>query len=250
MPNPFVISSPAHQSETGQFFHGLPREARDEILSLSMSRKVFARSILTNQDDPADYLFLLKSGTARHFFTTVDGKKSLLLWLREGDIFGASALLPERATYVVSTEMVKEGVVAVWHRETIIKLAAEYPLLLNNSLRIASTYLIWYVAAHEALLSRSARQRLTHVLTTLAAGIGHKVQGGIELAITNEELANAANVTPFTTSRLLSQWQRTNALEKRRGTLLLRDPKRLSPSVSDHEFQSLKLRTRKQRIAP
>jgi CRP-like cAMP-binding protein len=78
-----------------------------------------------------------------------------------------------------------------------------------------------------ALVSHGARQRLARVLTTLAAGIGHKVPDGIELEITNEELANAANVTPFTASRLLSEWQRDGAVRKRRGSIVLRSPQRL-----------------------
>jgi hypothetical protein len=34
-------------------------------------------------------------------------------------------------------------------------------------------------------------------------------------------LANAANVTPFTASRLISAWQRSGAVKKSRGKLLL-----------------------------
>jgi hypothetical protein len=32
--------------------------------------------------------------------------------------------------------------------------------------------------------------------------------------MTNEELANAANVTPFTPSRMMSAWQRDRAFSK------------------------------------
>jgi CRP-like cAMP-binding protein len=64
-------------------------------------------------------------------------------------------------------------------------------------------------------------------LVTLAVTIGHKTAGGVELDVTNEELANAANITLFTSSRLLSQWQRDGALTKSRGKVLLRSPARL-----------------------
>jgi CRP-like cAMP-binding protein len=62
---------------------------------------------------------------------------------------------------------------------------------------------------------------------TLAHSVGHEARGGIELHITNEDLANAANVTPFTASRLMSEWQRSRGLEKRRGKVVLRSPERL-----------------------
>jgi hypothetical protein len=40
-------------------------------------------------------------------------------------------------------------------------------------------------------------------------------------------LANAANVTSFTASRLITEWQRNRALIKRRGGVLLASPERL-----------------------
>jgi CRP-like cAMP-binding protein len=78
-----------------------------------------------------------------------------------------------------------------------------------------------------ALISHSARERLAQVVTSLAQGIGHKVHGGVKLEITNEQLANAANLTLFTASRLLSEWQRKGAIVKSRGSILLRTPQRL-----------------------
>ncbi|HEY2168210.1 MAG TPA: helix-turn-helix domain-containing protein, partial [Candidatus Angelobacter sp.] len=70
-------------------------------------------------------------------------------------------------------------------------------------------------------------QRLAAILVNLAQGIGHKVPTGVELDVTNEELAQAANVTHFTASRLLSHWQRQGALVKTRGKILLRSPENL-----------------------
>jgi DNA-binding transcriptional regulator YhcF (GntR family) len=55
------------------------------------------------------------------------------------------------------------------------------------------------------------------------------VAGGTEFDLYNEELANEANVNPFTVSRLLSSWQRKGILTKRRGKVLLRSPQRLFP---------------------
>jgi len=52
--------------------------------------------------------------------------------------------------------------------------------------------------------------------------MGKRISGGIEFDITNEELANAANITPYTTSRILSEWQRTGAIRKQRGKIVVR----------------------------
>ena len=71
------------------------------------------------------------------------------------------------------------------------------------------------------------RERPAQVLIHLAGVIGQKVPGGVEFDVTNEELASAANITPFTASRLLNEWQTNRSVVKRRGKLLLRSPERL-----------------------
>jgi CRP-like cAMP-binding protein len=52
-------------------------------------------------------------------------------------------------------------------------------------------------------------------------------QQAAQVNVTNEELASAENVTIFTASRLLSEWQRNGAIVKSRGNILLRSPERL-----------------------
>jgi len=217
----------AYRKLESRFLQGLSPGVRDAVLSAAILRRLPARTILTNQEDPADYFFLLLNGLARHFFTSVDGSKQLLLWLRPGDIVGGMALLPSRAAYLVSTELLSRSVLAVWERRAIRRLADEYPTLLENSVVIASDYLTWYVASHNALRCRDARQRLFHVLTSLASGLGRETPDGIELEVTNEELANTAAVSYFTVSRLLSLWQRNGAVSKKRGRLFIRDMSRM-----------------------
>jgi DNA-binding transcriptional regulator YhcF (GntR family) len=47
------------------------------------------------------------------------------------------------------------------------------------------------------------------------------------MKVMNEDLAEGANVTPFTVSRCLRDWQRAGILAKRRGMILLRKPELL-----------------------
>jgi CRP-like cAMP-binding protein len=210
-----------------RFLNGIGPLDLKVILAAARPRHFRANSVIVSQGNPADYLYLLTKGRARYFFTTEDGHKLLLLWLSPGEIFGGSALLAIPSSYLASTETVKDSQVLVWNRSTIRGLAARYPRLLENALHTASDYLAWYVSAHVALTSHSAPKRLSGVVIRLAELIGQKVPGGFEFDATNEELASAANITPFTASRLLSEWQRKRAVLKRRGKLLLCSPEKL-----------------------
>ena len=210
-----------------RFLDGLAPCDLKVVLAAARQRHFLANSVVVNQGHPADQMFLLMRGRARFFFNTPEGKKVILLWLTPGEIFGGMAFLSIPSLYLVSTETLKDSSVLVWDRATLRNLAVRYPRLLENALLIASDYFAWYLADHIALISQSARQRLARVLVCLAETIGDKTSGGFEFDATNEELACAANVTPFTASRLLSEWQSNHAVVKRRGKILLRFPERL-----------------------
>jgi CRP/FNR family transcriptional regulator, nitrogen oxide reductase regulator len=210
-----------------ELLDGLAKSDRDETLAAALLRRFSRNRVVVNQGDAADRLFLLLKGSARFFFITPEGRKVYLLWLSPGDIFGGATLLSQPARFLVSTEVTKGSQTLVWSRSTIQHLAAKYPKLLENSLSIASDYLVWYLASHLSLICHTARQRLAHVLISLAEGIGHVTSTGIRLDVTNEQLANTANITLFTASRLLSDWQRSGAVTKRRGMVWLHHPERL-----------------------
>jgi CRP-like cAMP-binding protein len=122
---------------------------------------------------------------------------------------------------------VRGSVALVWADETIRALARRFPPLLENAFFTTTDYISWYVAAHAALTSQSARERLAHVLLELAPRIGEEFSGNIELEVTNEELGNSANITSYTASRLISEWRRSGAIRKRYGKIFLRFPERL-----------------------
>src|SRR3954470_22230381 len=220
-------------AERSRFLEGLTMSDRDTVLAAATLRHMHANSVAISQGDPADCLFLIIKGRARHFYITPEGKKIVLLWLMEGQIFGGSALLSAPIEYLVGTEVLSDSYLLTWPRRTIRAIVSQVPRLLDNALSVATDYLTWYVAAHCSLVSHSAEQKLAHVLITLAHGFGRKTSAGTSLELTNEQLANAANVTPFTASRILASWQRNGAVVKTRGKLLLRSPAQLLPMLEE-----------------
>ena len=210
-----------------ELLKGLKQQEIDTILAAATSRRVPAMSIMTSQDEPADHLMLLWKGRARYFFETPNGKKLIMIWITPGHAFGGAALVSQASNYLLSTETVCDCVVLVWEGPTIRGLARRFPRLLENAIVIAVEYLSWYIAAHAALCSQTARQRLAGVLLGCKSSMGRRVSSGIEFDVTNEELANAANITPYTASRILSEWQRAGAIRKVRGKIVIRSTERL-----------------------
>ena len=171
---------------------------------------------------------MLTSGHGRQFVITSDGRKILLQWLSAGQIFGGAAILSTPFQYLACTEVSSDSCALAWERQTARELVSRYPKLLDNVLSIAVTENIaWSTAAHISMSSEDAHGRVAHVLVSIASAIGKATADGIEMQITNEDLAEGANVTVFTVSRCLSDWQRSGILTKGRGRILLRKPELL-----------------------
>jgi CRP-like cAMP-binding protein len=221
---------PFHKREP-RFLDGLVPAEVKTIVSAAKQRRYPANSVISNQGDSADHFFLLASGRARYFYLTSQGRKRILRWLTPGDIFGQAALLSRPSEYLVGTEAVHNSSVLVWDRASILGLIARYPRLTDNNLLVMFDYLALYRDAHISLTHETAHQRVAHTLANLASMIGRRADRGIEVDVRNEELANEANVTPFTASRLLSAWQRKGILTKSRGKILLRSPELLFREV-------------------
>jgi CRP-like cAMP-binding protein len=217
-----------------EWLRGLQPSEVDLILAAARSCRFPAKSVMTFHGDPADHLLLMWEGRARYFFETPTGKKVILMWIRQGDVFGATALVSQPSFYLASTEAVRDSTVLVWDRSKIRVLARRFPQLLENVLLIATNYFYWYVAAHGALVSQSARERLAHVVFALAESIGEKVSGFVEIDVTNEELACSANITPYTASRMISNWERNGVIRKKRGKIVVRFPEKLFLRAAGH----------------
>jgi CRP-like cAMP-binding protein len=209
-----------------ELLSGLNPEEVHSVLAAGLTRRFSAKSVITHQGQPADKLLLLWRGRVRCFYETADGKKLIHIWMTPGHIFGGAALVSRPSIYLVSTEAVRDSVVLAWDGGTLRALARRHPRILENALSIAANYISWYVVALAASTSQTARERLAGVLLGYVSSIGQRVAGGFELELTNEEVADSASITPYTTSRILSEWQKAGAIQKRRGKILLASPER------------------------
>jgi CRP-like cAMP-binding protein len=214
-----------------RFFAGLTTTELDSILSVATLRHFPQPAVIIHQDDPADRMFLLTRGQGRQFVLTNDGRKIILYWLTAGQFSGGVTMLSAPCAYLASTEVLADSCALVWDRKTLREFVSRFPILLDNALSIAATeHFAWSISARVSLSSDDAVGRIAHLLVSLACGVGKPGPDGVEIQVANEDLAAGANVTPFTVSRTLGEWQRNGILTKGRGKLLLRRPELLIDS--------------------
>ena len=211
-----------------EFLADLDRRTVDRVLAAAKPRHIAAKQAILAMGEPATTFFLLESGRAQYYRLTESGTEITLCVLTEGDVLGLNALLRQKNVYQANAAAVTDCDLLMWTKTTIRALAAKHPQLMENALRIALNYLRGYVERHMNLMGKTAEQRVAITLLDLAQRIGRVRPHGVEIETTNEQVSSLADVTRFTASRLLKNFERRGAVSKKRGKVLIHSPEALA----------------------
>jgi len=221
----FQSESAALKSST--LFKDIEQSAVQAILASAELRYISAKRNITTGGDDAAHLFLIREGQAHYYHLTKQGESVLLAWLAPGDVIGLVSMLKARSSYMASADAISDCELLVWKHSVLCKLVSRHPMLAENGLGIALGYLRCYVGRHLGLVTKTAEERLAETLLRLIDRSGEIVSDGIDIRATNDELAGLADISPFTASRVLSNWERAGVLSKKRGRVILKSPESL-----------------------
>jgi len=209
------------------FLADIGRKDIDKILASARVKRVKAKQAIVTRGEHAQYLFILLSGRVRYYKITRHGDEVVFRWLFPGDAFGLGSLLKRPTPYMGTGEALRDGEVLVWSHTKIRALAALHPQLSENALKVVLQYLRDYAKRHIRLVTKSAEERLADVLLIFGHQQGRVGGGQVELEVTNEQLSALADVSIFTTSRIMSKWAHKGFISKERGRVFIRVPEAL-----------------------
>jgi len=113
-------------------FRGLDDATIDDILSCMQGRRYAAGELICRQGEPSDSLFLLRSGVAQAFVTSLRSSTvTTIARLRPGDLIGEVGVvtnLPRSASVIARSD----ATVFQLGREDVASLLARHPRLLAN----------------------------------------------------------------------------------------------------------------------
>ena len=208
-------------------FDGLePGVIRDVVNAAGVVR-LRARQVLIHVGDVPDRMYVLTSGQGQIYWDSEGGQRTILHAFGPGGIAGGEAILRKPLSYMSTTEIVEGGEAITWAKDTIRELAYRYPILFDNALLFAADMIRILLAGRISIVTENAEGRLAHVLMELSRTVGRKRDGGVELDVTNTELADMAHVSPYTASRIVSQWVRNGSIARSRGRITVRPGKHL-----------------------
>jgi CRP/FNR family transcriptional regulator, cyclic AMP receptor protein len=194
-------------------------EARLAALARECSIQRVARgAYLFFQGDPADALYVVRSGSFALLLSSPDGRELVINEMRYGDCFGELGLLTglPRSTCAVA-RAAGGGEVLMIPRQAFLTLLDEEPLLSRRLLETMAQRLRSSSEREGALAFLDAQARLARVLLELDE---MEVERGY-VTISQEELAQRTGLTRQTVAKALGRWRRRGWLITGRGHIML-----------------------------
>src|SRR5213593_1098612 len=196
-----------------------------KLVLQSAEQRIFPENrVIIRAGERARALFLLTQGRVKYYRVTQKGEEVLLWWIVKDESFGIGTLLAAPVDYIGTAQTVENCELLVWSRDKIRSLGTTADVLAQNALHIVLHYLAAYTDRLVGLATETAPQRLAHTLLQLGRRIGNVQPAGVELVIMNDDLAGLANVSTFTASRQLKDWERQGIVQKSRGKVFIIAP--------------------------
>jgi len=186
-----------------------PQDSAVEAGGIEMMGAVmpFARNAeIYGENEPADYLYKVVSGSVRTYKIMVDGRRQIGAFYLPGDIFG----LETGAEHTFSAEAITDCKIVVIKRSAVVGLAARDNDVAQEMWALTAREL-QRTQAHVLVLIKSAQERVASFLLEMA----DRVPGAsvVELPMSRQDIADYLGLTIETVSRTLTLLEKAAAIE-------------------------------------
>jgi CRP/FNR family transcriptional regulator, nitrogen fixation regulation protein len=158
------------------------------------------------ESEPADYLYMVVSGTVRTYKILSDGRRQVSGFYLPGDIFG----LEFTDEHTLSAEAINDSKVLVVKRSALNALANRDPLVAQQLFAVTGREL-HRVQDRILLLIKNARERVASFLLEMAQRASEN--NTIELPMSRQDIADYLGLTIETVCRTLTSLETASAIE-------------------------------------
>jgi CRP/FNR family transcriptional regulator, nitrogen oxide reductase regulator len=208
-------------------FAGLTQRECMEIASCARARSFARDELLFMQGHPVRSLVLLQAGVVKLTQLSSSGNEVILWMSGEGDAVGVHSDTP-LCSHTCSARALEKCKTLTWEYSRLQSLLIEYPQIRKNINNILASRLRELEERFREVATEKVAKRLAFTLLRLLKQVGRKYHdGGIQISLSREELAQMTGTTLFTISRILSRWSEEGLVTPRREAVVVRDASRL-----------------------
>jgi CRP-like cAMP-binding protein len=222
--------------ERNLLFRGLSSATLEQIARLCIRRTYERNAVIFSQSDPGDALYGVVTGRVRISASSAGGREVFLNIMEPGDTFGEIALLDGRPRTAGASATAPSDLLIVT-REQFLGLMAREPQLADHLLRLLCARLRWVsgFAEESALLPVSGR--LARRLLSLGKLHGHETATGIELKVSQDEMARFLGLSRQIVNQYLQTWKARRWVDLGRGRIMILNGRALEAVIAEEQQQ-------------
>lgn len=204
-----------------KIFESLHFNELSYIASICKTRKYGKKSLIFQEGDPTDTLYILKRGIVKVGKLSDDGKEQIMRLIFPGDLFGFFFILPNASHYLTAT-VIEDAEVLHIHKVDFIRIFEQNKEMGYRYL-LAITERLYQADIWTGMLSLSeVENRIAKMLLYFYQKEEHR-HAPFQLPIEKKELASFIGTTAETLSRKLAYFESIGivALEGRKNIRII-----------------------------
>jgi CRP-like cAMP-binding protein len=207
-------------------FEDLGAAALRELAALARRRKYPAGALICIEGESDGTLFIIATGRVRISAGSIGGDERHLNELGAGDLIGEIALL-DGGTRSASAVAVDESEIYRIDRATFVTFLDRTPELARGLIKLLCRRVRWMTGLLEASAFLGLPARLARWLIMLAAQQGVAHPRGIEIRVSQQDLAQFLGVSRQSVNEVLQSWRGEGLVDLGRGRIVVLDDVRL-----------------------
>lgn len=199
---------------SGDLFRGLSGEEARKIRGFFIERRFPPDAAIFHEGDPADALFIVRTGLVKLVSLSERGSDSILHILRPGEIFGELVLHAEKRPFTAVA--ITAVTVSRLKRKDLLDLLSCVPSFARNFLGVLASRLLRVERDFADLLNAWSHHRLARELLHLAEDLGEETPAGtlIPLHLTHEDLSNLIGTARETVTIQLHKFEEMGMIRR------------------------------------
>ena len=204
-----------------ELFAGLPSSVCTNIVSTAHTIGFMCRQRLYFAGDRIEQVVLLTDGRVKITQCGKDGTEIILRLCIPGELISERALVPG-GRHSSTAQALEDCKGLAWDAVTFEAALERFPVLRCNANRILEQRLQELERRFHEVSTEMVAPRLAHQMVRLLKHMGHKVNGHVEINVTQEVLAQMTSMTAEVVCRVLKNWENQRLLRLRRNAIEIR----------------------------
>ena len=208
-------------------FRNASEDELDQVLRASTLRPAEEGQYFFLQGDPAAHAYILVQGLAKLVQSNAQGQVVNLRTVYPWQLFGALGSVRESAAYPASAQALEDSAALAIPSPFLRDMLRTRPHLSMDLMQLMTSYIQEMQSRYFELATERVEQRICRTVLRLASQSGQRIENGVELTLSREDLAQMSGTTVYTASRVLAEWQRRGLVETGRERVRILQPHEL-----------------------